>query len=94
MSQNKISVVLAPKALTNIATAVATIRTNAPFLLNLTQRQHMPSVTEASQGFILAALNFVAQHPEAIPAAFNTTEFNKDARCLAPCSKPPRPLPN
>ena len=44
----------------------------------------MPSVTEASQGIILAALNFVAQHPEALPATFNAAEFAKDGALLTP----------
>ena len=84
MSQNKVSAVLAAPAVTNISTAITTIRTNTPFLLNLSasDRQHMPSVTEASQGIILAALNFVQQHPEAMPASFNAAEFQKDGALL------------
>jgi hypothetical protein len=86
MSKNLISAALAAQAVTNIATAVATIRTNLPFLLNLTpdQRKSLPGITEASQGIVLATINFVAQHPEAFPATFNAVEFNKDAALLAP----------
>lgn len=85
MSQNKISAVLTPTNLTAITTAVATIRTNSP-LLNLTpaERRSLQSITETSQGVVLASLNFVAQHPEALPASFNTAEFNKDGALLAP----------
>jgi hypothetical protein len=86
MSQNKISATLAAAAVTNITTAIATIRTNLPFLLNLTQneRQSLPGITESSQGVVLAALNFAGQHPEALPGTFNTAEFAKDGALLTP----------
>jgi hypothetical protein len=86
MSKNLISAALAAQAVTNITTAVATSRTNLPFILNLTpdQRKSLPSITEASHGIVLATINFVAQHPEALSATFNITEFNKDAALLAP----------
>jgi hypothetical protein len=86
MSKNLISAALAAQAVTNITTAVATIRTNLPFLLNLTpaQRKSLSSITEASQGIVIATINFVAQHPEALPATFDVAEFNKDAALLAP----------
>ena len=86
MSQNKVSAVLAATAVTNINAAIATIRTNLPFLLNLNpeQRKILQNITEASQGIAQATINFVAQHPEALPATFNTVEFNKDAALLAP----------
>jgi hypothetical protein len=85
-SQNIVSAALTTQAVTNITTAVATIRTNLPFLLNLNaeQRKILQNITEASQGIVQATINFVAQHPEALPGTFNTTEFNKDAALLAP----------
>jgi hypothetical protein len=84
MTQNKISATLAAAAVTNITTAIATIRTNTPFLINLSplERQGLPGITEGSQGVVLAALNFVAQHPEALPATFNAAEFTKDGALL------------
>jgi hypothetical protein len=86
MSQNKVSAVLTAQAITNITGAITTIRANIPFLLNLTpeQRKRQQSITESSQGIVLASLNFAAQHPEALPAAFNTAEFKKDGDLLAP----------
>ncbi len=85
-SQNLVSATLAAQAVTNVTTAIATIRTNLPFLLNLTdaQRNSLLNVTEASQGIVQASINFVTQHPEALPGAFNIAEFNKDAGLLAP----------
>lgn len=85
-SQNIVSAALTAQAVTNITTAVATIRTNLPFLLNLTdaQRKSLRNVTEASQGIVDATINFVAQHPEALTGTFSIPEFNKDAALLAP----------
>jgi len=85
-TQNLVSATLSAQAVTNITQAIATIRTNLPFLLNLTadQRKRLPHITEASQGIVQATTNFVAQHPEALPASFNTGEFNKDTALLAP----------
>jgi len=85
-SQNLVSAALAAQAVTNITTAVATIRTNLPFLLNLNdaQRKSLRNTTEASQGIAQATINFVVQHSEALPGTFNLVEFNKDAALLAP----------
>jgi hypothetical protein len=85
-SQNLVSAALTEQAVTNITGAIATIRTNIPFLINLNdaQRKSLRNVTEASQGIVQATINFVAQHPEALPGTFNITEFNKDAALLDP----------
>lgn len=85
-SQNLVSAALTTQAVTNITEAVATIRTNLPFLLNLNdaQRKKLRNITEASQGIAQATINFVAQHPEALLGTFNVAEFNKDAALLAP----------
>ena len=85
-SQNLVSNALTAEAVTAIGDAVATIRTNLPFLLNLNhaQRKSFRNITEASQGIVQATINFVAQHPEALPGTFNVVEFNKDAALFAP----------
>ena len=89
MNKNKVSAVLAATAVTNITTAVATIRTNLPFLITLSvaERRSLPKVNEATQGLIFASQNFVNQHPEALPASFNTAEFLKDAALVAPLTQ-------
>ena len=86
MNENKISAALAAQAVTNINAALATIRENLPFLLNLTakERKSLPSITEETQGVVLAALNFTMQHPEALPATFDSDEFKKDGDLLTP----------
>ena len=86
MNQNFISSTLTAQAVTDILAAVATIRTKLPFLISFSpeERKRLANVTEESQGVVLAALNFAAQHPEAIPASFNLAEFNKDGALLSP----------
>jgi hypothetical protein len=86
MNQNLISSTLTAQAVTDILAAVATIRTKLPFLISLSpeERKRLANITEESQGVVLAALNFAAQHPEAIPATFNLAEFNKDGALLSP----------
>jgi hypothetical protein len=80
MSKNNISAALTTTAINNINTAIATIRTNLPFLTNLTpaQRHTLAHAGSSRQGAIQDSLNFVAQHPEALPANFDTAEFAKD----------------
>ncbi len=86
MSQNKISAVLAAAALTNINTAIATIRTNLPFLLHLSdeERKVMIKSGDSSAGFIQQSLLFAAQSPEAMLAGFPAAEFAKDGALLTP----------
>lgn len=86
MSQNKVSAVLATTAVTNINTALATIRTNLPFLINLTpqERHDLAHAASGGQGVLLDSLTFAAQHPEALPATFNAAEFAKDGALLTP----------
>jgi hypothetical protein len=84
MSENKISAVLTAQAVTNITTAIATIRTNLPFLINLTpgERKNLQHAASSGQGVIQDSLTFAAQHPEALPATFNASEFAKDGALL------------
>jgi hypothetical protein len=86
MNQNLISAVLTAQAVTSINTAIATIRTNLPFLINLTpdQRRSLQHASSAGQGVLQDTLTFVQQHPEALPATFNTAEFLKDGALLTP----------
>lgn len=86
MDQKKISASLAAADLAAVLAAVATIRTKLPFLISLSadERKHLANVTEQSQGVVLSAINFVAQHPEALPGTFDTAEFTKDANLLSP----------
>jgi hypothetical protein len=86
MNQNLVSAALTAQTVTNINTAIATIRTNLPFLLNLTpeQRRTLQHAASSGQGVLQDTLTFVAQHPEALPATFSTAEFAKDGALLSP----------
>ena len=77
---NRVSAVLAAQAVTNTQTAIATIRTNLPFLiqLNAEDRKKMAHGGSKSQGVIQLGLDFAAQNPTALPADFSTVEFAKD----------------
>lgn len=80
MSKNNISATLPATAINDINTAIATIRTNLPFLTNLTpaQRHTLAHAGTTGQGVIQDSLNFAMQHPEALPATFDADEFAKD----------------
>jgi hypothetical protein len=84
--QNKVSAALAAQAITNINAAIATIRTNLPFLISLTkeERQALPKMGSGSMDFVEKTLAFVTQHPEALPATFNTVEYLKDGDLNTP----------
>jgi hypothetical protein len=83
---NRISAVLASTAVTNILNAIATIRTNLPFLLNLTEeeRRDLVKAGQKSQAVVGLGVIFAQQHPEALPANFNVIEFAKDNDLLTP----------
>jgi len=80
MSKNNISATLEDTAVANINDAIAAIRTNLPFLVNLTpgQRHTLAHAGTKGQGIIQDSMTFAAQHPEALPASFNSAEFAKD----------------
>jgi len=85
MNQNLVSSTLAATAVTNINAALAAIRTNLPFLINLTpeDRKRLAHAASSGQGVIQDSLTFAAQHPEALPATFDAAEFAKDGALLA-----------
>jgi hypothetical protein len=78
--ENRISTVLAAQAVTNIQAAIATARTNLPFLVTLTseERKTMAKGGSKSQGIIQLSLDFAAQNTTALPGDFNTVEYAKD----------------
>jgi len=86
MNTNRVTAALAAQALTNIQTAVATIRQNLPFLVHLTpeDRQGLFKLGVSRVGVLQQALAFAAQHPEALPAGFDAAEFAKDGALHGP----------
>ena len=85
-NQNKVSAALAAQALTNILAAYATIKTNLPFLISLSDddRAHLPHIGDKSAEVLNQTLLFVAQFPEAIPATFSIPELQKDGALFTP----------
>jgi hypothetical protein len=86
MNTNRISATLTAQALTNIQTAVATIRQNLPFFVHLTpeERHDLFKLGPGREAALQLALVFAAQHPEALGATFDATEFAKDGTLYAP----------
>ena len=77
---NRISTSLTAQTITDINTALATIRTKLPFLVPLTleERKTMAKGGTKSQGIIQQSLSFAAQNATALPGDFNTVEYAKD----------------
>ena len=74
---NRVSASLAAAAITNIKTAIATIKTNMPFLVGLTvqERINIPKISEANRVFTADGLNAVANNANMLPAYFNAAEL-------------------
>ena len=93
-SQNLVSAALTTQAVTNITEAVATIRTNLPFLLNLNdaQRKKLRNITEASQGIAQATINFAPSIPKPclapsmLPSSTRTPPSSRPSSRLPPSS--------
>ncbi len=77
---NRVSASLAAAAITNIKTAIATIKTNMPFLVGLTvqERINIPKISEANRVFTADGLNAVANNANMLPAYFNAAELKLD----------------
>ncbi|GBL35327.1 hypothetical protein EMGBS15_09220 [Filimonas sp.] len=77
---NRVSATLAAAAIANIKTAIATIKTNMPFLVGITtqERQTIPKINEANRVFTADALNAVANNANMLPAYFNAAELKLD----------------
>lgn len=92
--ENKLSVQLAPAAATAIATAIQTIQTNLPFLLNLTadERKELPKMGDKTVAFVNKALEYAKQNPQVVPAFMNVPEFAKDVDLVNALTKIAFPL--
>lgn len=86
MNTNKVSAVLTEQAITNIQTAVATIRQNLPFLVHLTpkERKELVRLPASRVGVLQQSLTFAAQQPQAMSVGFSAAEFAKDGALYGP----------
>ncbi len=94
MPQNRIDAVLTPAQRANVATAVAAIRTNLPFLLGLSpeERQSLGKLGPASRAFAETALTTAQQNPQILPPAFSVTDFEEDLTLFDALEDPYRAL--
>jgi hypothetical protein len=80
MPYTNLSASLAPAQATAIATAIATIKTNLPFLINLTpdERQSFSKMGDDGFVYVTKALEHAANNASIIPPAISVAEGKKD----------------
>lgn len=78
--QNKISISIAPTAMTNILNALKTINDNLPDLIVLSddERDSLPKFGDKSTGFVDKAFEFGSQRSELLPNYFSLSEMGND----------------
>ena len=89
MQQNLVSAVIAEEQVTEINTALETIRTNLPFLISLSphDRQSLVKVGNSFKPFVERISEVLVQHPDIVPGVFDKVEYQKDlalASALSP----------
>ena len=77
---NRISATLAAAAITAINGALATIRTNMPFLLSLTpeERKMLPKLGDGRVALLEDALPLMVANPDLMPSYIEIAEVTKD----------------
>ncbi|MFM8332258.1 MAG: hypothetical protein ACKN9T_11260 [Candidatus Methylumidiphilus sp.] len=80
MPANRVNATLSPEQAQAIHAALATLRENLPFLIDLTpdERKGMLKFGEKNRSFVAKAHAIAAQHPEILPASFNLAELQAD----------------
>ncbi len=80
MPYQAISAALSEAQLQEIKTAIATIRSNMPFLISLTvdERRKRFKMGDKSLAFVSNSLSVTQNNPEVVPSNFDIAEFNKD----------------
>ena len=80
MADNRIDVTLTEEQRTAITDAVATIRTNLPFLVGLSpeERQALNKLGPKSRSFAQTALTVARQNADVLPAGFDVDDFAAD----------------
>jgi len=79
-SDNRISANLTAQDITDITTALTTIRTKLPFLLSISnqERQELPKLGDRSAGFHDKCMGYMASNPEYLPGFVASAEVTKD----------------
>ncbi|MBD2070314.1 hypothetical protein H6F93_22845 [Leptolyngbya sp. FACHB-671] len=84
MPYQNISATLTDEKLKEIKTAIATIQTNMPFLVNLTtdERRKRFKMGDKSLAFVNNSLSVTQNNSEIVPANFDIAEFAKDYQLM------------
>ena len=87
---NRISATLTAAQRTAVLDAVETIRTNLPFLLDLSpeDRRELFKLGDKSRTFVLTARDAARQFPDALPASFDLAAFEQDVDLYEALSEP------
>ncbi|UBF28113.1 hypothetical protein K9N68_09625 [Kovacikia minuta CCNUW1] len=80
MPYENISATLSDQNMSDIKTAIATIRANMPFLISLTtdERRKRFKMGDKSLAFVSNSITVTQNNPEVLPGNFNAGEFEKD----------------
>ena len=80
MPYQAISAAISDNKLQEIKTAIASIRSNMPFLVSLTvdERRKRIKMGDKSLAFVSNSLSVTQNNPEVVPSNFDIAEFNKD----------------
>lgn len=88
MSDNLISGELSAEARQAIMEAIATIREQLPFLVDLSpeQRRELPKMGDGSRAFVERTLEVAKQNPDFLARSFDLEEFGRDVALYAALS--------
>lgn len=80
LTSNRLSVTLTPAAITAIKAAIATVDTQLPFLLGLTnaERKALPKIDVNNKVFVEDALTAINNNGGILPTYINAVEIGKD----------------
>jgi len=80
MTENRVSATLTKEDIAAIMTAIATIKTKLPFLLDLTpdESKTLARMGDKSRAFVTKALELATQNAEILPRAFDLEEMQQD----------------
>jgi hypothetical protein len=80
LTSNRLSITLTPAAITAIKAAIATVDTQLPFLLGLTnaERKAIPKIDVNNKVFVEDALTAINNNGGILPTYINAVEIGKD----------------
>ncbi|AFY45031.1 hypothetical protein [Nostoc sp. PCC 7107] len=82
MSRSPISATLSQTDRDALLQAIATIKEQLPFLIDLSneERKALPKMGDKSRAFVSKALEVATQNPEFLPRSFDLDEMRKDVQ--------------